>query len=1120
MDIGAWLRGLDLERYADAFRENDIDSEVLPNLTTDDLTAMGVTSVGHRRKLLAAITVLKTEPVQSYENHAVERGTAATSPSSPSPTEAERRHLTVVFCDLVGSTALAGRLDPEDLREVLGTYRAVVSEEVGRLDGFVAKFMGDGVLAYFGYPRAHEDDPERAIRAALAIAHRVAALKPTSGALAVRIGIATGLVVVGDLIGSGETQERGVVGDTPNLAARLQALAAPNSILIAGTTRQLVGGLFEYRDFGPVNIRGFAHPVPVWQVLGPSEVESRFEALHTSKLPPLIGRKDEIDLLIRRWQRAKDAVGEIVLISGEAGIGKSRLAAAIQEKLSGEPHITQRYFCSPHHRDSAFYPFIAQIERAAGFTRKDPPEAKLDKLEALFAQPEADASETLALVADLLAIPVEGRYPACPSDPQRKRTLVLRILVAQLEFLTRLRPVFLIFEDAHWSDSTSLELLDLVVERARRLAILVVITFRPEFAPAWVGQAHVTSLTLSRLAQRETIALVSGITGGKALPPEILDRIVERTDGIPLFVEELTKALLEAGLVREEADRYALVGPLPPLAIPSSLQASLLARLDRLLPVKMVVQIGAALGREFSYEMLAAVARRSESELRDALDRLTEAGLLFRRGTPPRADYIFKHALVQDTAYGTLLHTQKKELHARIVGVIEEQFPESAATEPEILAHHTSEAGLVDKAVSYWLQAGRIAASRSANAEASGHLRRAIESLATLAETPDRQRQELTLQLALGPTLMSLSGYYTPGARIAYKRARELAEQLADNHALFAAIWGMWLSGGDQDRLTLLDDMFQIAQRLDDDGLLLQAHHSAWATRIWRGELVYCHDHVRKGLRLYSQQKHWDHALLYGGHDPAVCGKGQGGILLWLLGYPDQAAQSAQEGIALANALGHMPSLAHSLWFAGCIHLLRGNVPAVLDCGDRLLKLGCEYKLGFYHWIGGILHGWSLVQLGNPAEGLSEMRTAVDAYGASGPTMLSFFHAILAETELSIGNHEGAAAALSAASRLCGTTQTFWQSGILYVEARMLLAKSGNNCKVAQQYYCDAIAVAREQQAKSLELRAATSLAGLWSQQGKRIEACDVLAPVYDWFTEGFDTPDLRTARVLLEELR
>jgi class 3 adenylate cyclase len=748
MDIGAWLRGLNLERYEGAFRENDIDTEVLPDLTADDLTAMGVTSVGHRRKLLAAIVALKSEPALPSDTHTVERDRVSTSNASRTPTEAERRHLTVVFCDLVGSTALAGRLDPEDLREVLGTYHAAASEEVARLDGFVAKFMGDGVLAYFGYPQAHEDDPERAIRAALAIADRVAALNPASGALAVRVGIATGLVVVGDLIGSGEAQERGVVGETPNLAARLQALAEPNSILIAGATRQLVGDLFEYRDLGTVEIRGFDDPVPVWQVLRQSRVESRFEAFHATALTPLVGREEETDLLLRRWHRAKSGEGQVVLISGEPGIGKSRLIAALQEQLGDDPHTTLRYFCSTHHRDSALYPFIAQIERAAGFDREDPPETRLDKLEAVLGQSEKRGSETAALLADLLSVPAGGRYPPGPADPQRQRELTLAALIGQLQMLSQQRPVLMMFEDAHWADSTSLELLDRAVEHTRQLPVLIVITFRPEFQAPWVGQAHVTSMGLSRLAQRETTVLVDCVTGGKALPAEILDQIVERTDGIPLFVEELTKMLLEGSLLREEETRYTLTGPLPPLGIPSSLQASLLARLDRLMPVKEVAQIGAALGREFSYELLAAVARHGDAELREALDQLMEAGLVFRRGNPPHASFMFKHALVQDTAYNTLLRRQRQELHVRIGKVLEEQFPETVESQPEILAHHFAEGGLVGLAIEYWIRAGARSVGRSAHTEAIGHFGCALDLLRKLPPTQQRDERDLELTLS------------------------------------------------------------------------------------------------------------------------------------------------------------------------------------------------------------------------------------------------------------------------------------------------------------------------------------------------------------------------------------
>jgi class 3 adenylate cyclase len=635
VDIAEWLRALGLGQYVPAFAENVVNWDVLPTLTMDDLKEIGVAAVGDRRRLLQAIAKLPSADI------AISAATP-TAPAGP-----ERRQLTVMFCDLVGSTALAGRLDPEDLRDVIATYHSLVAEETERFGGFVAKYMGDGVLIYFGYPQAQEDDAERAVQTGLSLIERVSGLD-TATRLQTRIGIATGLVVVGDLIGEGAAQERGVIGETPNLAARLQAMAEPNTLLIGETTRRLVGDLFECCDLGAVELRGIAEPVRAWQVLRLGTVESRFEALHAAGLSPLVGRDDELELLLRRWRRAVSGEGQLVLLSGEPGVGKSRLSAALQERLRDEPYLRLRYFCSPHNSDSALYPFIAQLERAVAFNHEDSPSTRLDKLQAVLAESRNADHETAALLADLLGISSEGRYPSLPQDPQRRRELTLSALLGQLEGLARRLPILLLFEDAHWADSTSLELLDRVTQRLDKVPVLAILTFRPDFAAPWVGQANVTALALSRLGGRDAAVLAGSIAGRKPLPAEILDRIVERTDGIPLFVEELTKSLLESGLLRQEADAYVLAGPLPPLAIPSSLRDSLMARLDRLAPVKEVAQIGAAIGREFSYELLAAVAHRGGAELRSAVDQLIAAGLVFRRGTPPRESFIFKHALVQD----------------------------------------------------------------------------------------------------------------------------------------------------------------------------------------------------------------------------------------------------------------------------------------------------------------------------------------------------------------------------------------------------------------------------------------------------------------------------------------
>jgi class 3 adenylate cyclase len=653
LDLDGWLRRNGLEQYAQTLRDNAIDADVLRDLTDDHLRELGL-PLGARLKLLRAVARLGTseQPPASPE----------ITPTAPR-TDAERRQLTIMFCDLVGSTALSTRFDPEDMQEIVGAYHRCCADLIVKAGGFVARYMGDGVLVYFGYPQAHEHDAERAVRAGLALVEAVPKLKTAAGApLQVRVGIATGIVVVGDLIEAETTQEHEVVGETPNLAARLQALAEPGTVVISSSTHRLTGGLFHYRDLGPVALKGFAETVPVWQALGASAAESRFEALRASATP-LVGRGEEINLLLCRWEQAKGGEGAVVLLSGEPGIGKSRIAQTILERLSGEPHTRLRLFCSPHHQDTALYPSITQLDRAAGFRRDDTDEQRLTKLEAVLALAANDLGEAVPLLAALLSIPTGDRYPALDLTPQKRKEKTLRSLVAQVEGLAARQPVLLVVEDAHWADPTSLELFDLIVERASRLPLLAIVTFRPEFVPPWVGRPQVTLISLNRLPRRLRAEMIAHVTGGKVLPQEIADQITDRTDGLPLFIEELTKAVVESGLLVETGDQYVATGPVTALAIPTSLQASLLARLDRLAPTRDVAQIAAALGRHFSHELISAVAAMPRQQMDDALAQLVNAELIFRRGTPPDAEYTFKHALVQDAAYGTLLRSRRQQIH-------------------------------------------------------------------------------------------------------------------------------------------------------------------------------------------------------------------------------------------------------------------------------------------------------------------------------------------------------------------------------------------------------------------------------------------------------------------------
>jgi class 3 adenylate cyclase/predicted ATPase len=1122
VDVKAWLSRLGLEQYERTFRENDVDAEVLPELTTEDLIELGVISIGHRRKMLAEIALLREKPVSAREQsgEAIAEAVKEIAYDAAAST-AERRQLTVMFCDLVGSTALSTQFDPEDMREIIGAYHHTVAEIVADADGFISRFMGDGVLVYFGYPQAHEDDTERAVRAGLRVVEAVRRLEVKSVKLQTRVGIATGLVVVGDLIGKGSAQEQSVVGETPNLAARLQTLAEPENVVIAPGTRRLLGDLFEYRDLGAVEIKGIAAPVQVWQVLRPGVVASRFEALRGSALSRLIGREEQLDLLMRRWARAKARSGQVVLVCGEAGLGKSRIVAAFNERLDAEPAIRLRHFCSSYHQHSALFPVVDRLARAAGFALEDSPAIKLEKLEALLARappPEDD----IALFADLLSLPPSDRYSRPNLSPQRKKERTLEALVQQLEGLAGQQPVVMVFEDAHWIDPTSRELLDLTVERVRSLPVLLIVTFRPEFQPPWAGHPQVTTLTLNRLDRQDSIALVQQITGGRALPEEVINQIADRTDGVPLFVEELTKSVLESGFLREETDRYVLDRALPALAIPTSLHDSLMARLDRLASVRLVAQIGAAIGREFSYALLRAVSPFSRSELEAALTRLVASELVYQRGVLPDAVYSFKHALVQDAAHSSLLRNARQQLHGRIADALETHFPELAESQPELLAQHYAEAGLVEKSVAYWTRAGRRSCARSAMSEAAAQFQKGLDQLGLLPDSPERQQQELEFLSSLGAALRFVKGQSAPETGNAFGRARELWDKLGSPPEFLHILYG-------QSRYHMYRGELAVAQGLDEELLRLsQEHHDSTGLVLGHdvsgrdlliaGRFASARPHLEEVLALYNPVAHRSLVDQTGNH-PHVVAEGYLGIALFCLGFPDQAALHSNAAIAEARRLTHLPSLAASLAQGARLLSLSGETAALNERAGQLIALATEQGFPIYRAMGTIYRGWAKVSEGELAEGISLLSRGSNAYRAAGAeTRASYFIALLAKAYEIAGQVDQVSTLLDAALQISERTGEHWFAAEIYRQQGRLWLRQ-RHTDAAEKLYRKALETAEQQAAKLWELRGAISLAELCRDQGRYAEARDVLAPVYGWFTEGFPTPDLRRAQDLLEVL-
>jgi len=1037
----------------------------------------------------------------------------------------------VMFSDLVGSTALSARMDPEDLRDVISAYQKCVAETVGRFGGFVAKYMGDGVLVYFGYPQAHEDDAERAVRAGLKLVSTVSGLKPDP-ALQTRVGIATGLVVVGDLVGSGEAQERGIIGKTPNLAARLQGIAEPTTVVIAESTRKLLGTFFELGDLGVKDLKGIAKPVHAWAVLRASSMEGRFEALHASGLTALVGREEETELLLRRWSRAKSGEGQVVLLSGEAGIGKSRLMTVLLGSVASEPHTRLRYFCSPQHTDSALYPIIGQMERAAGLAHGDAAKAKLDKLDALLAQTTTSV-EPAALFAEMLSLSNDGRYPSLDKlTPEQRRERTLQALVSQMEALARQNPVLMIFEDAHWTDPTSLEVFGQIADRIRTLRVLLIVTFRPEFEPPWIGRAHVTALTVNRMTEREIGTLIDRVVGNKLLPANVRQDIIKRSDGIPLFIEEMTKAVLEAES-EGAAEQTIATTPSQSRAVPASLHASLMARLDRLGQAKEVAQIGGAIGREFSYALLAAVARKQDAELQSALDRLIGSGLLFRQGLPPHATYLFKHALIQDAAYGTLLREPRRALHARIVHTLESQFAEIAENQPELLARHYTEAGLIEKAALQWGKAGQRSVERSALVEAVEQLTRALGQIATLPSTPALRRDEIRLQVALITPLIHVRGYAAPETKATEQRARLLIEEaealgepIEDPLLLFSVLYGFWVAShvainGDVMR-ELATQFLTLAQKQAATVVpLMVGHRLMGHSLLLTGDIVAGRAHYDEGIALYDPAEHRLQAMRFG-QDFGVSILSFRSLALWVLGYPEAALADAHNALNDAREIDYAASLMFALSFrTSFAHIQCGNYTAASAQADELVALADKKGASEWKADGMLLQGHLLALTGKASEAVQMMTSGITALRSTGATLWMPSHlSRLARAHADLGQFDDAWRCIDEAMTAVETTKERWcEAEINRIAGEIALLSPQPDAARAEACFERALVVARKQQAKSWELRAAISMARLWRDQGKWQQARELLAPVYGWFTEGFDTRDLKEAKALLDVL-
>ncbi len=975
-----WLSGIGLSKYLDVFAANGLGMDIVADVTETDFAAMGVV-LGDRKRLMRAIAELR-----NAQGILGDGPGSLSSPlaAAPVPRESLRRHLTVLFCDLVGSTSLSHRLDPEDLDPIIRDFQAACTKAITRNAGYIARYMGDGILAYFGYPQAHEDDAERATRAALDITARIQGLcTPAGEQLHVRVGIATGLVlVVGEAIGSGESREQSVVGKTPNLAARLQALAEPDSVLITDSTHELLGDMmFSCRDLGFHQLKGLDEPARVWQVLDERRSASRFDATRSGKLSQLIGRTNELSRLLELWQVARGGTGRVALISGEAGIGKSRLCRAMLDATKHDAHHLIRYQCSPHHAQSPLHPVIGQLEQAAHFERDDCADTRLDKLAQLLDESGIDKAASMPYLAALLSIPAEHRHPLPDLSPANLRKRTIETLQLQVLSLSARKPVLLVMEDLHWADPTTLELLALCLDRAWACPVLAVLTSRPGLSPPWWDEVPGYRCTLRRLEEAEVLALIERVTAGRNLPLSVSRQIIERTDGVPLFVEELTRSVIESGVLQDAGDRYVLASPQPALAIPATLQETLMARLDRLGSVREVAQVAAALGREFSFQLLSKVTEIPDPQLAALLAQLSFADLIHGRGTPPDSHHVFKHSLVQGVAYETLLRARRVGLHARIAEVLQRHFPEVSGTQPEVVAHHYTEAQLTGQAIEWWRRAGQCNLEASANSEAVVHFDRSLSLLHSLPAGELRDRQELDIRIALGVPLMGTCGYTSPEFQTNTDRALEICERHADSERIYPVLWGQvarsFSSGDVNSARVLAQRFFDSAERQGNRQLRMVGHRLCGMTLFGAGELQAARKHLERSLALWDTEADAPLAYVYGA-DQRVAALAYLGRTLLLLGHSEQGLRTAELALDEAKRLDHANT---TLYAEGCLlelHMMRREPTALRAKVLDVSSLAQDHAARNYQLVALTVDQIVLLEQGSDAESLSRIDRALN----------------------------------------------------------------------------------------------------------------------------------------------